>query len=53
MLSQGPGFAKYSKALCWVMSLIWLLLSVVAFTGDSESATLNGLLAIITAKWVT
>ena len=44
MLTRGTGFARYSKSLCWIVALIWLALSVLAFTGDSESATINGFL---------
>lgn len=44
MLTQGTGFARYSKSLCWIVALIWLALSVLAFTSDSESATINGFL---------
>ena len=44
MLTQGTGFARYSKSLCWIVALIWLALSVLAFTGDSESSTINGFL---------
>ncbi|PCJ24861.1 MAG: hypothetical protein COA96_08480 [SAR86 cluster bacterium] len=44
MLTQGSGFAKYSKSLSWMVSFIWLALSLLAFTSDSESATLNGFL---------
>ncbi len=44
MLTQGTGFARYSKSLCWIVALIWLALSFLAFTGDSESSTINGFL---------
>lgn len=44
MLTQGTGFARYSKSLCWIVALIWLALSILAFTGDSESSTINGFL---------
>lgn len=49
MLTQGTGFAKYSKSLCWVVSLIWLALSVLAFTGGGESAMINGVLWLVGA----
>lgn len=49
MLTQGTGFAKYSKSLCWIVALIWLALSILAFTGDGESATINGVLWLIGA----
>ena len=44
MLTQGTGFARYSKSLCWIVSLFWLALSILAFTGDSESSMINGFL---------
>lgn len=49
MLTQGTGFARYSKSLCWIVSLIWLVLSVLAFTSDSESSTINGFLWLVGA----
>tara|TARA_B110000858_G_scaffold198442_1_gene265067 strand:+ start:32452 stop:32673 length:222 start_codon:yes stop_codon:yes gene_type:complete len=44
MLTQGTGFAKYSKSLCWIVALIWLVLSILAFTSGGESSTINGFL---------
>lgn len=44
MLSKSVGFARYSKGLCWVVSGIWLALSLLTFTGGSENSTINGLL---------
>jgi|TARA_B110000483_G_scaffold238440_1_gene315070 hypothetical protein len=44
MFSKGAGFAKFSKGLCWVVSLIWFALAVFSFTGGGDSATINGLL---------
>jgi hypothetical protein len=49
MLTQGKGFAKYSKSLCWIVALIWLALSILAFTSDSESSTINGFLWLVGA----
>ncbi|MEX0962778.1 MAG: hypothetical protein WDZ52_01875 [Pseudohongiellaceae bacterium] len=49
MLTQGAGFARYSKSLCWVVAIIWLALSILAFTGDGESATINGFLWLVGA----
>lgn len=49
MLTQGSRFAKYSKVLCWVVSFIWLLLAIAAFTGDGDNAVLNGFLWLIGA----
>lgn len=44
MLSKGAGFAHYSKGLCWVVSLIWLALSILSFTGNAENSMINGFL---------
>lgn len=44
MLDQGTGFAKYSKFLCWTVSFIGLLLSILTFTGDSGNAVVGGFL---------
>jgi hypothetical protein len=44
MFTQGSVFAKYSKPLCWIVSGIWLLLSIVAFTGDAGNSTISGFL---------
>ncbi len=49
MLTQGTGFAKYSKSLCWIVAFIWLTLSILAFTGESENSTVNGILWLIGA----
>jgi hypothetical protein len=32
-------FAKYSKGLCWVVSVIWLVLAVLSFTGENGGIT--------------
>ncbi len=44
MLSKSVGFARYSKGLCWIVSGIWLALSILTFTGGTENSTINGLL---------
>lgn len=44
MLTKGASFARYSKTLCWIVAVIWLALAVLSFTGDSESAMINGFL---------
>lgn len=44
MISKGAGFANYSKGLCWVVSLIWLGLAVLSFTGEGGNSMINGLL---------
>jgi hypothetical protein len=33
MLTKGTSFARYSKSLCWVISIIWLTLAILSFTG--------------------
>lgn len=49
MVNKTSGFAKYSKALCWVVSFIWLVLSVFAFMSDSENGMINGFLWLVGA----
>ncbi len=49
MVNTTSNFAKYSKVLCWVVSFIWLVLSIFAFTSDSENAMINGFLWLIGA----
>lgn len=44
MLTKGAGFARYSKGLCWSVSLIWLCLSILSFTGEANNSAINGLL---------
>jgi len=44
MITKGATFASYSKGFCWFVAVIWLLLAVLNFTGDSQSAVLNGFL---------
>ena len=44
MLTRGTSFARYSKSLCWIVSIIWLTLSALSFTSDAESAMINGFL---------
>ena len=44
MLSKSIGFAKYSRGLCWIVSFIWLALSILSFTGDEPNAMVNGFL---------
>ena len=44
MLSKSVGFARYSKGLCWIVSGIWLALSILTFTGGAENSNINGIL---------
>ena len=47
MLSQGAGFARYSKTLCLVVSIIALLVGIVTFTSDSPNAIPSGFLWLV------
>jgi hypothetical protein len=49
MLTQGTGFARYSKSLCWIVALIWMVLSFLAFTGGSGSSIINDFLWLVGA----
>jgi hypothetical protein len=44
MLSKSIGFARYSKGLCWIVSGIWMALSILTFTGGTENSVINGML---------
>jgi len=44
MITKEASFARYSRNFCWVVAAIWLVLSILNFTGDSESAMINGVL---------
>ena len=44
MLTKGTGFARYSKSLCLIVALIWLVLAVLSFTSGAPNATINGML---------
>ena len=39
MFNKETRFAKYSKGLCWVVSVIWLALAVLSFTGGNGGIT--------------
>ena len=49
MLTQGTGFARYSRSLCWIVALIWMVLSFLAFTGGSGSSIINDFLWLVGA----
>jgi hypothetical protein len=49
MLTQGTCFARYSKSLCWIVALIWMVLSFLAFTGGSGSSIINDFLWLVGA----
>ena len=49
MLTQGTGFARYSESLCWIVALIWMVLSFLAFTGGSGSSIINDFLWLVGA----
>ncbi len=44
MLTKGTGFARYSKGLCFFVSLIWLILAVLSFTSGTDNSMINGFL---------
>jgi len=49
MNTKVTNFAKYSKPLCWVVSIIMLFLSISVFTGDAESGATIGFLWLVGA----
>ena len=49
MLTQGTGFARYSKSLCWIVALIWMVLSFLAFTSGNGSSIINDFLWLVGA----
>lgn len=44
MLTQGTGFASYSKTLCWIVSVILLALAALSFTGGGDNGMMLGFL---------
>lgn len=44
MIEKGTSFARYSKNLCWIVSFIAVLLSILTFTSDDGSSVINGFL---------
>lgn len=44
MIEKSANFASYSKALCWIVALISLILAIITFTGGAETAMIRGLL---------
>ena len=44
MISKSTNFAKYSKALSWIVSFISLILAFMAFTGEGNNPTVTGFL---------
>ncbi|MEX0901871.1 MAG: hypothetical protein WDZ76_03960 [Pseudohongiellaceae bacterium] len=45
MLSKETSFAKFSSPVCWLISLIMLLIAIFVFTdGSAGSAVVTGLL---------
>jgi len=49
IISKNPTFARYSRNLCWIVAAIWLVLSILAFTGNSEASAVNGFLWLVGA----
>lgn len=44
MLTKGTSFARYSKSLCWVISIIWLTLAILSFTSADSAGPITGFL---------
>lgn len=44
MLTKSANFARYSKTLCWIVSVIWLALAALSFTSGADNAMVNGFL---------
>ena len=44
MISKGTSFARYSRALSWIVSFISLILAFIAFTGEGNNPTVTGFL---------
>lgn len=44
MLTKGTSFANYSKNLCWIIAVIWLLISIWTFTDGNTNSVINGFL---------
>jgi len=44
MLTRGTSFARYSKSLCWVISIIWLTLAILSFTSADSAGPITGFL---------
>ncbi len=44
MLTLDTVFARYSKVLCWTVSFILLLLSLMSFTGEASNGMFVGFL---------
>ena len=44
MVNTETGFAQYSKTICFAVSSIWMLLSMLSFTGDAQNGTIIGFL---------
>ena len=44
MLTRGTTFARYSKNLCWIISIIWLTLAILSFTSTDSTGPMIGFL---------
>ena len=49
MVNAETGFAQYSKAFCFAMSFIGLLLAILSFTSDASNGTTIGFLWLVVA----
>ncbi len=44
MLSRDTSFARYSKSLCWIISIIWFALAILSFTSADSAGPMTGFL---------
>ena len=49
MLSKDTRFARYSRAFCWLLAAIWLVLGIFLMTSERSSDMFTGVLWILGA----
>lgn len=49
MLSKDTRFARYSRAFCWLLASIWLVLGLFLMTSPRSSEAFTGVLWILGA----
>ena len=49
MLSKDTRFARYSRAFCWLLAAIWLVLGLFLMTSPRSSEAFTGVLWILGA----
>lgn len=49
MLSKDTRFARYSRAFCWLLAVIWLVLGLFLMTSPRSSEAFTGVLWILGA----